>query len=66
MSTDDRTETEWAVRYPDGHVEKSVYEVKAGGDARVANARIAEAHGTGEAVVVSRTKTTSYSEWEAV
>lgn len=63
MSNDDRTQ--WAVRYPDGHVAIAAGEFHAVNLTREANYAIAEAHGSGEAVVVSRVRSVTYTEWEA-
>lgn len=64
MSADDRTETQWGVRYPDGTV-GYIYSDRTGAanQMREIDQRLADARSTERAAVVTRTRTITYTEW---
>ena len=68
MSADDRTETQWGIRYPDGKVD-IVYSVngpRLKAELSAANEQLANAHSAERAVIVTRTRTITYTEWKPV
>lgn len=63
MSTDDRTDQEWGVRYPDSHVEgKMMNHHAAIRVAEQANKDIVAVHGAGVAEPVTRIRSTTFSD----